>query len=655
MEKIKFTLSPYLIILFILFLLTPAYLFATPSDDHDGFETSGLIQSIGKDSLVVNSKTFFVDSTTEIRNQLHSVLSFNDLHVGDKVEIMYVKRSDSTNFAKRIMLKTEDNEFEISGAVQSVGGDSLVVHNMVFHTDSTTIIRGEHDSTLTLSMIKVNDLVEIHAVVRPDKTFLATKIKLETEREAEDSKIELEGIIEVKNADTLSVSGTKVTVNTQTEIFGDDHKLLTYSDLAVGMKVEVKAKIQPDSSYLALRIKVEAPEQKQIEITAPIDSIMTSSIIVAGITFSTDSTTEIKDSHGTLLTFNDLKKGMIVEVKGVKLLDGTYHARRIRIKDFWRPKIEVTGIIDTVGSDFIVVTNKRYYVDSQTKIYDSTNVSVTFASLLVGQRVEIHAIMRSDSTLLAKRIKMIGAHETDISGAITAISGDTLTVSGLKVIVSAHTVYFNEADSAVALSDLKVNMKVEIKALLQNNGSYLALIISIEDDPDISQTTGIVSSVTSNSITVSAPNYQITASTVVLDANFKPISSTSLSAGQQVTIWSSLSSSQPTALQIQTSAAVVTDVKNNTSTLPKEYKLSQNYPNPFNPSTNIRYTLPQQGLVTLRVYDILGREVATLVNEVKPAGTYVVRFDAGQLASGVYLYRIESGNFISTKKLVLLK
>jgi hypothetical protein len=83
--------------------------------------------------------------------------------------------------------------------------------------------------------------------------------------------------------------------------------------------------------------------------------------------------------------------------------------------------------------------------------------------------------------------------------------------------------------------------------------------------------------------------------------------------------------------------------------------LAQNYPNPFNPSTTIRYQLPQDGMVTLKVYDILGSEVATLVNEQKAAGRFEVNFDASRLASGVYIYKITSGGYVSSKKMLLVK
>jgi hypothetical protein len=98
-----------------------------------------------------------------------------------------------------------------------------------------------------------------------------------------------------------------------------------------------------------------------------------------------------------------------------------------------------------------------------------------------------------------------------------------------------------------------------------------------------------------------------------------------------------------------------TDVPIQTSGIPEAYRLGQNYPNPFNPSTTIEYAIPRAGLVQLKVYDMLGREVATLVDQEQSAGTYTIRFDARSLASGIYYYALKSGTFAGTKSLVLVK
>jgi len=107
------------------------------------------------------------------------------------------------------------------------------------------------------------------------------------------------------------------------------------------------------------------------------------------------------------------------------------------------------------------------------------------------------------------------------------------------------------------------------------------------------------------------------------------------------------------------SSIVVVSAEGNEN-LPTEYSLEQNYPNPFNPSTKLRYSIPQTSNVIIKVFDILGNEIETLVNEEKSIGTYEVEFSVGQnsilsLSSGIYFYQLRAGSFVETKKMLLLK
>jgi hypothetical protein len=110
-----------------------------------------------------------------------------------------------------------------------------------------------------------------------------------------------------------------------------------------------------------------------------------------------------------------------------------------------------------------------------------------------------------------------------------------------------------------------------------------------------------------------------------------------------------------TILHTNNGGGVVVDVGKEPGPAPKEFLLQQNYPNPFNPVTVISYRLAVNSFVTVRVYDLLGREAAMLVNEEKPAGSYTVRCDATHFAGGVYFCRLQAGNYVSAKKMILLR
>jgi|WetSurMetagenome_2_1015567.scaffolds.fasta_scaffold40427_2 carboxypeptidase T len=96
-------------------------------------------------------------------------------------------------------------------------------------------------------------------------------------------------------------------------------------------------------------------------------------------------------------------------------------------------------------------------------------------------------------------------------------------------------------------------------------------------------------------------------------------------------------------------------IQGNNYTIPEKFSLEQNYPNPFNPTTQINYSIAKEGFVKISIFDVLGREVKVLVNEVKTPGFYAVDFDGTNLSSGMYFYRMESGNFVDTKKMTLIK
>ncbi|MFQ5750936.1 MAG: T9SS type A sorting domain-containing protein, partial [bacterium] len=105
-------------------------------------------------------------------------------------------------------------------------------------------------------------------------------------------------------------------------------------------------------------------------------------------------------------------------------------------------------------------------------------------------------------------------------------------------------------------------------------------------------------------------------------------------------------------LDIKSITAVESD---EVAAIPERYSLYQNYPNPFNPTTNIEFDVVQQGPVTLKVYNVIGEEVATVLDEVMPAGRQRVTFNGANLATGVYFYRLEVNGFVATKKLLLMK
>lgn len=117
----------------------------------------------------------------------------------------------------------------------------------------------------------------------------------------------------------------------------------------------------------------------------------------------------------------------------------------------------------------------------------------------------------------------------------------------------------------------------------------------------------------------------------------------------------SISSTDFSSWIFDTTIVVITGVEDELNPLPTEYLLSQNYPNPFNSSCAIKYSIPKSSQVSLKIFNTLGEEIEILVNEEKPVGVYEVNWNASNLPSGVYFYRLQAGDYVQTRKMILLK
>jgi len=501
--------------------------------------------------------------------------------------------------------------------------------------------------------LKVGDQVEVKAILLSDSTYKAVRIKLENEES--DNELEVAGLIDSVSTDNIIVGGYKIYVNSQTKIYNHFKQSLTFADLKVGTFVVVKANLQ-NTTYLAATIKVRNNINAESNFTGAIESISGSSITVKGLIFVTDQNTEFLDDNRNTITISDLKVGQIVKIKATLQSGNQYLALRVIAKNFWRPTVKVEGAIENLTLTSITVMGKTFAVDSSTIVVGHGTGVITFASLTLGLNVEVKGSLTTAGVLTAKLIKVHPDHEFEVHGKIDTLSANQFVVAGLTIKTDQNTVYYDEFDKQVTFDSLKVNQLVEVKYVKTVTNENLAVKVEIEKDPHTVQFNGVVTATSANSIRLSIPSFSLTSNTVFISSTYSPVQSASIKVGQSVTVWADQSpSGNLQAVQVQQISAVVTDLEGNKDNLPVSYELKQNYPNPFNPTTEIAFTLANQENVSLVVYNIIGQEVATLISSPMSAGSHAVKFNAANLSSGIYLYRLKAGNFVSIKKMILLK
>ena len=200
---------------------------------------------------------------------------------------------------------------------------------------------------------------------------------------------------------------------------------------------------------------------------------------------------------------------------------------------------------------------------------------------------------------------------------------------------------------------------------MQSDGSFLAVKIEIEDDPNQFNTIGIMTGISSQFIFISNTSYQINSNTVVLDSSFQVMSINDLALGSELKAWIDINNpANPIVLQIKLELQGTLNVVGDglTNALPEDFELGQNYPNPFNPTTTIPFSINGTAKqVRLNVYNVLGQKVQTMFNGVLQSGSYQFTWNGknsnGQFApTGVYFYELSVGkNNTQIKRMLLIK
>ncbi len=644
-------------------------------DDFDEIEVKGMIEAIGGDSLVVKGFVFYVDSNTVIKGDHDSTLDFSDLAVGDYVEVKAYRDASGRLIARKIEREdaSDDHDayrkMEIEGRITHLTDSSMVVNDIYIMFSPTTEFYGHDDMPFSRDSLKVGMYVEVKVQLNNNGVWVAIKVEVKS-REGMEYYVEMEGQVSDIGTDYFVVNGVTFFVDANTQFYGDDHTPLTFSDLQVNDWVEVKAREQADGSLLAIKVKVEssADYQARVEIEGIVDTVYTDAIVVNGITIQVDTTTIIVDKFGTRYTLADLTPGMRVEVKAIVDNNGTYFALRIKVKDLWSPYFEVKAQIDSIVGNTLYIMGQAIQVTDSTVIKDENGNPVDVSYLTAGIWVKIYGQILDDGTLIALKIKVKDAQtmEVEFTAAIDSVASNGIYVNGYFFLVNDQTEILGLQREPLSLSDLQAGMIVEIKAVLQADGSFLAVRIKVEDKPGVARMNGVMDGKTDSYLMLGNNLIQVTPNTIFLDADYNPVTFQDLAVGTPVVVITDNNATGTTeALQVQEAVpGQVTGITDQQPvTVVSEFILEQNYPNPFNPSTTIplRIAGTEWHQVQLIIYNALGQQVAVLFNGALQGGSYQFTWNGRNQAnrpvpSGIYFYQLRvDQQVVATRKMILMK
>ena len=442
--------------------------------DDDDIEIEGRIQAIGADSLVVNGITVYVDGNTRVEDDDDMPIPFSDLMVGDPVEIDAVRLGDGTLLATEIERDDDgrdDDDLEFEGRIQSIGADSLVVNAITVYVDGNTRVEDDDDNPIAFSDLQVGDRVEIHAVLRADGSYYAREIELDDDDDNGGREVELTAPIDAISPDSITVGGLTFSVDANTRVEDDDDNPIPYSDLVVGMIVEIHGRRFADGTLYASKIEVEDFFNDEIEVRGTIDSLFTDALLVGGIRFRVDGNTVVLDDNRMPIAFGDLQVGMFVEVRANRQAGGDPLANRIKVEDRNGNEVEFRAVIDSLAIDRLHAAGMTVFVDNLTLVLDRFNNPIAFSDLQAGDFVEIKARREADGTLMASRIKLEdGGNDGRVDGSVQTVAPDRIALGGSGFAVSNATVIIDRQYQPIALDQIRVGDAVTVWSTVDGDG-----------------------------------------------------------------------------------------------------------------------------------------------------------------------------------------
>lgn len=509
-------------------------------------ETKGIIASIQSGVVIVNNIRFVVLNATVILDRNNNPVTLAGLRVGMEVEAKGTRTASGDVLAERIKIEDDligGDEIEFTGKITALVVDSssglklqVAVDGTLFDVNNQTIFLGFNNEPLSFFDLRIGELVQIKGLTRSGNFPLALRLKREDANGNND--LEFTGVILAIQDSLLKVNQFMIRVSPATIILDNNNNFITLAALRTGLSVEVHANLAGDGAWVATRIKVEDDDNDEIELRGFIDALTSNSITVLGVTFVVNDSTRVLDNNNLPIAFASLRTGMLVEVRGDRLLSGSLFATQIKLEDLADGEIELRGVITAIDGDSLQVAGVAFFVTSNTAIVDRDGQPILFSQLMIGMVVEIRADLQNGRWLASKiHLEDNIDRVVEMRGRIETLLPSGFILIGREVRVTNTTFFLNEQNQAIVFGDLRVNDLVEVRAQMVSDSLLVALRVKREDNPnDDIEFTGSLNALSFAALVVGNIVVRVDAATVYFDHNNQPIGLADLRLGMIVEV-----------------------------------------------------------------------------------------------------------------------
>ncbi len=422
-------------------------------EDRSYIKVEGLITARGDRSITVEGIEFNVTEDTEIKGD--GRLEFSDLITGLHVEVEGFVQGDAT-IARKIEVKGEqENRVVLRGAITALGEGTATVGDTEFQVTDETEIRGERGAFLTFDDLEVDLHALVHLREGGDGSLTALRIKVK--RPFKDDDVEITGRIEAVSSTEITVRDHTFSISGDTEIENQKGDEIGAEDLSVGMVAKVEGTIAAEGEWVATEIKVRTRLHHEGRYAGLVTDFTGDVLRVNDVAFLVTAETIVEGANAV----GDLAVGTRVKLRFRRLGDGSLLALRIQVKTDDDFEAEVSGSIEEIDGNAIVVAGVDVTVTAATSIKDEDGSDAAFADLEVGQTVEVEGTAAAGG-ILATKIKIEDG--VVVSGAVSDATENTIQLADITFAIDGETFIVGRANAPLTIDDLKAGAYVEVIA-----------------------------------------------------------------------------------------------------------------------------------------------------------------------------------------------
>ena len=615
------------------------------------------------DSIRVNGDLFEVNGQTELRGFKDEPILLTDLRPGEDVQIKALTRQNGISSAIRIKRRLIINgDVEVKGRIERLQTTSLVVGGVELLLSGSTLILDDENFFIPYLALRLGLVVEVAANRQAGGQLIAAIIKIEDEINDE---VELAGLLTILTDTSVTVSGFIFRIDAATAVLDQNRLPSKFSNLHSGLLVKIRGEQRFDGSLLATEIQLEdLLLPGEIELRGAIARITGNDVRVADIDFVVDGATMILDLNGAPVNFTQLAVGMIVRVRG-RFAGNIWQAGQIKIEAAIDNTVVVLGAIDSVAANSFRLLRRSVRVTERTILRGLNNEAINLASLRVNEVVEVLAQQLADSSLIAWRVKRENRSPREIEGrgSLFLNGVKSITIAAVTFVVDAATAIFDAANQPISLADLRTGQIANVNGIRQINGIFVAARIQLQNQRVLA---GVVNATPAGIVVIAGIPHTIGARSFFVDERSLPINAGVIRTQQQVRVIANAVNGGWEILHLQIlyfTTAVVNESP--AVSLPTSFVLHQNFPNPFfengplHSTTLIRFALPRPEEISLTIYNQLGQKIRTLAAGRLPAGIHERGWDGrsdtgAEVASGIYFFRLQAGEFIAQRRMLIV-